>query len=202
MTLAARVVGAAVLVAVAAAGCRGLGPVATPDDLASWQAAPLPADPRLAQAAVTSIACNAGNDTGPPPQILLQDRRTASTAAFLVSGPAFSGSCLVTLSGGAGGGSGRSQPLEPATAAIVVDEGSSGGTGSSSASLVGGRAAVTVATVTIDLNDGRVVRASVGNGHWLAWWPGELGVKQIVARDAAGTVLATLDDATPGWKLK
>src|SRR5436305_839081 len=81
-------------------------------------------DARLATKALTFESCHAGADAGGI-QILLQDRRTASTAAFLVAAPAFSGSCLVSLSGN-GGGSGRGAALDPATSAIVVDEGSSG----------------------------------------------------------------------------
>jgi len=194
----ASLVGVAVLVS----GCGVLRPQPPADDtLAAWSSVPLAPDARLATKALTFDSCHAGADAGGI-RILLQDRRTASTAAFLVDAPAFSGSCMVSLSGN-GGGSGRSAALDPATSAIVVDEGSSGGVGAgNNASLVGGRAAANVATVHVDLPSGQGVEASVGNGHWLAWWPGDLNVVRIVARDASGTVLATLDDATPGWKLK
>jgi hypothetical protein len=184
------------------AGCAVFRQAAPPDDtLADWSAVPLAPDARLATKALAFESCHGGSDAGGI-QIILQDRRTASTAAFLVVEPPFSGSCLVSLSGN-GGGSGRDAALQAATGAIVVDEGSNGSVGAGrNASLIGGRAAANVAAVHIDLPSGQGVEASVGNGHWLAWWPGELTVVRIVARDADGTILATLDDATPGWKLK
>jgi len=44
----------------------------------------------------------------------------------------------------------------------------------------------------------RMAAASVGVGHWLAWWPKETTASKVVAHDGAGAVLATLDAATLG----
>jgi hypothetical protein len=172
------------------------------DDLVTWQRLPLAPDQRLTDAALRSTVCRSGQKDDAPIQLLLQDRRTATSAAFLVSGVGFSGSCTIALNGGASGGSSREQPLDPLSGPIAVDERSTGGLGGGTASLVGGRVAPVVARVRIDLADGRVVDASVGNGHWLAWWPGDFAAVRIRALDLASSIMATLDDSTPGWQQK
>jgi hypothetical protein len=44
--------------------------------------------------------------------------------------------------------------------------------------------------VEIRLTDGQSMTASLANGYWLAWWPGSALAVRVVARDAAGVVLA------------
>src|SRR5207247_8562641 len=103
-------------------------------------------DPGVATEALKSSVCRAGDDNQSI-AIVLQDRRTAMSAAFLVTGPGWSGSCLVTTASGSASGGGRSAPLDPVTAALTVDERSSGGVGGGNASLLGGRSAAGVTTV-------------------------------------------------------
>jgi hypothetical protein len=181
------------------AGCAAAF-VPTQDPLTAWARLPLPADPRVAQAAMTNSACQ--GEQGRQLQIVLQDQRTASTAAFLTAGGGLTGSCLVTLTGGAGAGSLRSAPLDPIKDAIAVDERSTGGAGGASATLLGGRTKPGVARVVITLADGSTLDASVGSNHWLGWWPLSLEPKHVTAYDASGTVLQTLDDTTPGFEIK
>jgi hypothetical protein len=190
------------LVVAAVAGCGAVSVVPVQDDLSTWQTTPLAPDQRLIDAALQSDVCRAGQDGDPPIQLLLQDRRTASTAAFLVAGPGFTGSCTITLNGGASGGSTRGPALEAMTSPIVVDERSGGGLGSGTATLLGGRAAPNVASVRIELADGTIVEASAGNGHWLAWWPGETVVVRITALDPLASIVAALNDSTPSWQQK
>ena len=187
--------------ALAVTACAGPS-LSKQDDLATWQRSPLPPDQRLAEAALRSSVCRSGQDDGAPIQLLLQDRRTATSAAFLIVGAGFSGSCTITLNGGASGGSSRGQALDALSGPIAVDERSTGGLGGGTASLIGGRLAPVVASVRIDVADGTFVEASVGNGHWLAWWPGDLAAVRIQALDLAASIVATLDDSTPGWQQK
>lgn len=185
-----------------AAGCGAFRQVGPTEDLHDWSAVPLAADQRLTTAALTSSVCRAGDDTGPPPNILLQDRRTAMSAAFLVSGVNWSGSCLITVAGGSSGGGSRDASPASLTGPLAVDERSNGGVGSGNATLLGGRAANAVVTVQVVLPSGQVVTASVGRGHWLAWWPGDAEAVRVVALDSTGAVLKTLTDTTPGFEQK
>jgi hypothetical protein len=193
--------GALALAASLAAGCQVFGQAGPIEDLHDWSAVPLAADQRLATEALKSSVCRVGDDNARP-TILLQDRRTAMSAAFLVAGANWSGSCLITVANGGSGGGGRGAALAPLAGRLVVDERSSGGLGSGSATLLGGRAADDVATIQVVLPSGQVVSASVGGGHWLAWWPGDVEASRVVALDSTGAVLQTLTDTTPGFQLK
>lgn len=186
------------------AGACGFRQALPNDDLHDWSAVPLAADERLTTAAIKATVCRMGDDTAPAPEILLQDRRTALSAAFLVSGPGWSGSCLITIAAGnaSGGGGARGGPSPALATALAVDERSSGGVGSGTAGLLGGRAAADVATVQIVLADGRSVTASLASGHWLAWWPGSVDAAQVKALDANGVALQTLTDTTPVYEQK
>jgi len=182
-------------------GCMGAF-APTQDPLTTWSQVPLPANPALARAATAPgfNACASGQAEAP--RIVLQDQRTISTAAFLTAGTGFTGSCLVTLTGGASSGSARSDPLDPMDRAIVVDERSTGGIGGGTATLLGGRSRLDVTRVQIALPNGTRLEASVGNGHWLAWWPGSDEAGSVTAFDGAGNVVAALDDTTPGFQAK
>jgi hypothetical protein len=190
------------ILALGLSACSGriIGP--TPDMFGAWSATPLAADARLAQQAQSSEVCRAGQPQGAAVQIVLQDHRTSSTAAFLVQGAGFSGSCLITLDGGAAGGGGRLVPPAPMVGALVVDEESTGGVGGATASLLGGRLGGTAVAVRVQLQNGITVQTSIGGGHWLAWWPGETAVLRVEALDPAGAIVGTLDDTTPTWEQK
>ena len=191
------------------AGCGIGGFLApTPEDLSTWQPVPLPPNPELATAALAASACmNLGweegaEQAGGPIEILLQDRRTASTAAFFIAGPDTIGSCMFSSSGGSAGGS--SQPasqLQALNAAIAVDEDGGGGLAGAEATLLGGRAAPVVIAVRIGVSDGRVVQASLGNGHWLAWWPGSVRADSVTATLADGQTEVLMRDAD-GWVIR
>ena len=119
---------------------------------------------------------------------MLQDQRTASTAAFLLAGGGMIGSCMTTLAGGAGGSGWYSGPAQPMLGKIGIDEQSTGDLGSATAALLGGRAAMDIIKVEITLTDGTSFPASVGNGHWLAWWPQNVLADTITATSADGSV--------------
>jgi hypothetical protein len=183
--------------AVALAGCGSLI-ASQPDDLSTWQRAPIPPDPRIA--AMATEACRP-LDENFVVQVILQDRRTESTAAFLLAGPGWTGSCLTSLAGGGAGSDWRSGPLEVMDDPIVVDERSTGDVAEGTASILGGRTAADVGRVEIVLDDGGVVTASVGAGHWLAWWPGTVTADRITATSADGHV-AVLAWRDGGWAIQ
>jgi hypothetical protein len=182
----------AVLFAVVAiAGCSVLRPAPITDDLSTWSLVPLPPDPRFVQAAASHCADPDANVGALA--VVLQDRRTPNTSALLtVAGP-LHGSCFLTLATGGGGSSSTDQQLDALAAPIAVDEQSSGGVADGTASLLGGRAGPDVQVVQLTMSDGRLVTASLGSGHWLAWWPSTLTATKLVAFGADRAVMVTID---------
>jgi hypothetical protein len=183
------------------AGCLGLLGDSRRDDLSTWQAQPLPPDAGLAAKAIgDNGACRMDDPSDavfePVPVILVQDRRTFDSAAFLVQSPAHFGSCTVTrASGGSGGGYGP--PLLPMAGPITIDDRGSGTLGDASAQELGGRIAVQAARVVVQLSDGSNVTASVANGFWLSWWPGTAIATRVVAIDGSGAEIANLEATGP-----
>ena len=182
-------------IAILAAGCAIAGVNRSEEDtLATWSVRPLPPDAALtARAASGQVSCVVDEEDGPI-QMLIQDRRTQLSAAFLFAGRTQFGDCFVTMGSGASGGS--SGPLPgPMTAALVIDANDAGVLGSGKVSLLGGRVVNGAGQVLIELADGRSVIESIGNGYWLTWWPDTTMARRVVARDAAGAEIATVDAA-------
>jgi hypothetical protein len=179
-------------VASLATGCA-LARVQQPeaDTLATWSEHPLPPDAAMSAKAVSEQSSCTVEDKDRPIRVLIQDRRTQQSAAFLFAGRAVFGSCFVTTGGG--GTSGGSGPL-PAnlTIPLVIDENGGGDIGSGTARILGGRVANGAAQVIVELADGRSVFASVGNGYWLAWWPDTSRANRVVAKDANGAEISTV----------
>jgi hypothetical protein len=196
------------------AGC-GLAPSLKPDDFSGWQARPLAPDPGLAANASKADACKSRsvflNQTLPPPfplpmQVIVQDRRTPSTAAFVVANEGYVGSCLVSP-GGESFGYLQEGSVSTLDRGLTV-EGSAGGlVGASQAAGVWGRSAAGIASVEIDLgpelhvadDDDRVVTTSVDHGYWIGWWPGSGIGLVITGRDGQGNVVATMKHFDDGW---
>jgi hypothetical protein len=179
--------------AVLVAGC-GLREALTPtqDMLSMWSDRPLaPSADLAARATDPGSPCSAGHDRLPV-QVLLQDRRTEVTAAFLIAGATTFGSCILTSAGGGSGG-GSGPALGAMNGQITIDANGSGGAGGAEARELGGRVAGNAASVVIDLSDGRSVTASIGNSFWLAWWPGSIPAERVVALDAAGAEISSIE---------
>jgi hypothetical protein len=183
---------AAFAVAMMVAGCSVFRPAPITDDLSTWSLVPLPPDPRFVQLAGSH--CGDPDAAVGPLAVVLQDRRTVNTSALLTAAGPLHGSCFMTLAAGGGGSSSTDQQLDPIAGAIAIDEQSSGGVADGTAALLGGRAGPDVQIVQLTMSDGRVVTASVGAGHWLAWWPSSLSATRLVALDANGAVLVSIED--------
>lgn len=160
-----------------------------PDNMAAWSDRPMAPDPNLTKLALDSPSSCAGDPNDGPIRVLLQDRRTPQTAAFLVTSLSRFGSCIVT-SGGSSGGSG---PLPgPMTGRLTIDANGFGTASDTEVRHLGGRVANTASQVVIKLADGRSVIASIGNGYWLAWWPNTTFAERVVASDATGAEIANV----------
>ena len=172
------------------------GPV---DDLSSWSRLPLPGDQGLAtRAAQGPSSCKAAA-ADQPVTLLIQDRRTTWTAAFLFTSGAQFGSCFVSSAeGGTGGGSG---PLPGTmTGTLTIDDDSSGGVAAGHARDLGGRLAAPVVSVMVELDGEQSVVASVGNGYWLAWWPDDARPTAVVGLDTQNAEVVRVDVPDPGAK--
>jgi hypothetical protein len=179
------------------AGCRGAFPMTTPDNLATWSRAPLAPDAAMAQLAQEHSSCRAGLDGDVPITIVLQDRRTASTAAFFTTAPGFFGSCLVSKGGGGGGSSTNVAPTLKGV--ITVDEQGTDSSAEATVNLLGGLVAPNVTTVKVGLRDATEVIATVSSGYWLSWWPGGEPALVVTAIDSGGAIVAVLDRQADSW---
>jgi hypothetical protein len=171
------------------------------DNLGTWSDVPLPPDAALAAQALAADGACRMDDPGdnvvePAPQILVQDRRTADSAAFLVRSPKHFGSCTITRSTGSSS-SGYGPPLLPMTGQITIDDQGGGSLGNGMAQELGGRIGVPAAKVVVQLKDGRTVTASVANGFWLAWWPAPADAARVVAIDDTNTEVAGIAVTIP-----
>jgi hypothetical protein len=61
-------------------------------------------------------------------------------------------------------------------------------------SLAEGRTGADVTGVTLTLDDGSTVQATVGNGWFVAWWPGSHVVKSAELATSSGTTTQTFDN--------
>jgi hypothetical protein len=146
---------------------------------AGWKAAPTnPAPGQLAQAAQ---AC--GEDLGSP---ILSDSRGPYTASIYAN----TTTSDVCLSGNGVSMSSSSTSQAPASVAAGQIQSSGGGTRDSAGNaltLVDGRIGAGVTAVTIDRSDGSSVQATVANGWYLAWWPGDVAAANAEVTTSSGT---------------
>lgn len=183
--------GLAVVAALLLAGCGPTGVVQpTPDNFAAWSEHPLTPDAGLAGSALAAGSACASGEDGANVRILLQDRRTPQTAAFLFAGPTTFGGCMVT-SGGGMSLAGSGPALEPTNGTLSIDDNGAGGAGGEGVRELGGRVAPNAVQVVVHLTDGRSVLASIGNGYWLAWWPDTARAERVVATDTSGAEIGS-----------
>jgi hypothetical protein len=186
-------IAAVAMSALSACGAYSAAPTAvpTPDMFASWSDRPLPPDPNLTAKMLDPVhGCQLGMQ-GAAPNIILQDRRTESTAAFLVSDRTVFGMCLGNAAGTLFGAAGN--PIVGMTGSISIDDQNQADAGNGQTVFwLSGRVAAGATQVRITLTDGRAVTASLWNGYWLAWWPINANAARVAASDAAGKELGSL----------
>lgn len=146
---------------------------------AGWQATPTkPVAGQLAQAAQ---AC--GQGLGSP---VLTDSRGPYTAAIYASSSADD----VCLTGNGVSMQSRSSSSTPISVAAGQIQFAGGGTRDSAGNdltLADGRIGAGVTAVTLELSDGSSVQATVANGWYMAWWPGNVTATNAEITTASGT---------------
>jgi hypothetical protein len=158
----------------------------SPDATATWTVEPGEPDPEFRAAA--DERCLDGGRPDPATAEVLQDQRGSGGAAFLYTGRS-QATCVVLRVPGllpswdVPSKGWRLWPYESDAALAVGDSGSGA---ISDAYGVVDPSAVAVEIVT---TSGRTVRATVGGGRFLAWWPGSDPWRAVRALAADGTVL-------------
>jgi hypothetical protein len=189
-------------VAAATAGVLAWAFIGSVTPAAAWAAVPRPASGVVA--AQLARSCHARVDQGQSPirlghvDAVLAERRGASTAVLLLADDGSDAVCVDPHGRTAGPAGGIAGPLvgvimeDPATDAVLTVDGTPGGPGLGLWTVFGRISAPRVAKVLITLGDGREVTATVGNGHYLAWWPVTEGAETIRALDSSGHAIASM----------
>lgn len=199
-----RVILALALVGGVAAACDDSEAV-TPQqihDLAEpWQAVPFDLDPATVAAAVA--ACRDVMGRGQPlPPLVVVDARGANMVIVAYGLGGNTADCSVVRDGSGrfssmGGSSGMTMGEPPIGQGEVRSRGMSttSGDGGIQATYVVGAAGPAVAAVEVVIPGGPRVRASLANGWFAAWWPGDFVNKPqnitINGFDAAGNLVGS-----------
>jgi hypothetical protein len=87
-----------------------------------------------------------------------------------------------------------SYPVNVPAGHILMDSSHATDRAGGAYSLAEGRTGVDVTGVTLTLDDGSSVQATVGNGWFVAWWPGSQVVKSAELATSSGTTTQTFDN--------
>jgi hypothetical protein len=162
------------------------------DAFAGWTARPTAAAP--GQLAAAQASCEAGQSPIGGLPLQLSDTRgpftfsiyaDANSSATCIKGPSFT----------AISGSMSSDTVTVPAGRILLSSSHARSRAGDAYSVAEGRAGAGVTGVTLTLDDGSTVQATVGNGWFVAWWPSSHVVKSAELATASGTATQTFDDA-------
>ncbi len=177
--LAAAAAGAAALIVSLGAGAGNA--------FAGWTAKPTKAPP--AQVAAAAAGC-AGSPTAGAPLKLIDTR---GPFTFLIYADADSGATCIQGPGvSVVRASGSRAPVNVPAGRILLSPAHSASFRGPSFSFIDDRTGAGVSGVTLVLADGTNVRATVGNGWYIAWWPGLQRVKSAEVSTPSGVVTQTV----------
>jgi hypothetical protein len=166
---------------------------------AAWTASPTAPAPGQLAAAETACAARPANpppgvpalptevtlaDTRGPFTLLLFGANTTSSAVLLcMSGP--DGTQFSIAAG--------NQPAPPGAGQITLDRLQAASANGKPYTVAEGSAGPGVSAVTLAMTDRSQVVATVGNGLFLAWWPGTATVTSATVTTASGTTTQTIN---------
>jgi len=157
---------------------------------AGWTPAPTP--PAPGQLAAAQASCQAGQSPIAGLPLKLADTRgpftfsvyaSDSSSATCISGPSFTAISGTVASSAANVPAGQ----------IMLSSGHHTDRGGEAFSFAEGRTGAGVTGVTLTLDDGAKVQATVGGGWFVAWWPGPGEVKSADLATATGAVTQTFN---------
>jgi hypothetical protein len=156
---------------------------------AGWTAKPtLPSPGQLAAA---NTDCQTQSPIAGLPRVLTDTRgpftfsvyADSDTSATCIKGPSFT----------AVAGSMSSAPVNVSAGQILLSSTHRSDRGGQPFSFAEGRTGAGVTAVTLALDDGSKVQATVANGWFVAWWPNDHQVKAADVTTPAGVVTQTFD---------
>jgi hypothetical protein len=166
---------------------------------AAWTASPTTPAPGQLAAAQTTCAARPAN---PPPgvpalptKVTLADTRGPFTLLLFGSNTATSGA-LMCMSGPDGTQlsiAAGNQPPPPGVGQITLDRLQAESANGNPYTVAEGSAGSGVSAVTLALTDGSQVVTTVGNGLFLAWWPGSATVTSATVATPSGTTTQTIN---------
>jgi hypothetical protein len=155
---------------------------------AGWS--PKPTRPAPDQLAAASADCQTQSPIAGLPLTLTDTRgpftfsvyANSTTSSTCIKGPTFT--AVATNS--------TSTPITVPAGHILLS-GSHGSNRGGAYSWADGRTGDGVSAVTLTLDDGTTVQATVANGWFVAWWPGSRSVKSAAVTTPSGTSTQTFD---------
>jgi hypothetical protein len=164
-----------------------------PSAFAAWRASPtMPTPGQLAAAETACAATPANPPPGLPPlptQLALADIRGPFTLLLFGANTSTEGA-LLCMSGPDGTQHSiaeGTQPPPPGAGQITLDRLQAESANGQPYTVAEGSAGSGVSAATLALSDGSHVVTTVGNGLFLAWWPGSATVTSAMVTTASGT---------------
>jgi hypothetical protein len=157
---------------------------------AGWSPTPTPPAPGQLVGAQASCEQSQSPIAGLPLQ--LSDTRGPFTFSIYADSTS-SATCIKGPSFTAVSGSMSSYPINVPAGHILLSSSHATERAGQAYSLADGRTGSDVTGVTLTLDDGSTVRATVGNGWFVAWWPGSQVVKSAELATSAGTTTQSFD---------
>jgi hypothetical protein len=171
----------------------------TPSAFAAWAASPT--TPAPGQLAAAEAAC-AARPTNPPPgvpalpsEVTLADTRGPFTLLLFGANTSSQGA-LMCMSGPDGtqvSVAEGTQPALPGTGQITLDRLQGASANGQPYTVAEGSAGSGVSAATLVLSDGSHVVTTIGNGLFLAWWPGSATVTSATLTTASGSTSQTIN---------
>jgi hypothetical protein len=157
---------------------------------AGWSPTPTPPAPGQLAGAQASCEQSQSPIAGLPLQ--LSDTRGPFTFSIYADSTS-SATCIKGPSFTAVSGSMSSYPINVPAGHILLDSSHATDRDGGAYSLAEGRTGADVTGVTLALDDGSTVQATVGNRWFVAWWPGSQIVKSAELATPSGTTTQTFD---------
>jgi hypothetical protein len=171
---------------------------ATPSAFAAWTASPTaPASGQLAAAEASCAARPSNPPPGVPPlptKVTLADTRGPFTLLLFGTNTGTQGA-LMCMSGPDGTQfsiAGGDQPPPPQAGRVTVDRLQAESADGQPYTVAEGSAGPGVSAATLGLSDGTHVVTTIGDGLFLAWWPGRATVTSATVTSASGTTTQTI----------
>jgi hypothetical protein len=161
---------------------------------AGWTPRPTPAAPGQIEGARASCEASQSPIAGLP--LKLADTRGPFTFSIYADDNS-SATCIEGPSFTAVSGSMSSYPVAVPSGHILLSSSRATDRSGEPYSLAEGRTGAGVSGVTLTLDDGTNVQATVGNGWFVAWWPGSHVVKSAALTTPSGVTTQTFDMAQP-----